>query len=204
MRDKMADKGRTNIIIRLLVIFLLLGTALFYGCEKPEQTVDQQQIPEAVRATLFPEETRPNLEKFAYDGWKSIGKTIDEIVINFGEPLAVNETPVKNTHYPEYEDIVVDMTFKGLTVQAYRVNKNIDADREIIMRIEITGVWSEPDTGLSIGMGRDDVQRVLGEPDGSEIGMDLYSVNAEYLPPDVYFTYENDKVTGIKWQYYID
>lgn len=111
---------------------------------------------------------------------------------------------VLETHYPEYEDVIVELQFDDLHVSAYQVNKNIDPDRELIWKVEKTGNWSEPDSGLGIGLPRDKVRQILGEPDESEPAVDIYTVNTDGYPPDVYFTYENDKVAGIKWQYYID
>ena len=200
----MFSKKRIYALVCLVAAMGILGAVFLTGCEKPEQQVDKDQVTKKVLETLYPEETRPNLEKFAYGGKNFFGKTTDEMIMNFGEPLEVRETPIKNTHAPEQIDTFLEVKFKGLDVRAYKINRDVDPDRELIFSVELTSVWNDPDTGLGIGTDRADVRRILGDPDKIENTLDHYTVNTDGYPPDVYFTYENDKVAGIKWQYHFD
>lgn len=113
-------------------------------------------------------------------------------------------TPVENRHDPSRTDTVVTLAWTGLELEVYRVTST---GKEILRTVRVTGRDYATDDGLSVGVTRDSVRALRGEPTRTEVGTWIYEV---YDGPDdptatmLRVGFERDRVARLRWGFYID
>jgi hypothetical protein len=118
--------------------------------------------------------------KDVVDVYTIFGQTSEQLIVRFGDPSSSVKYPVASPHNPtdkSNEKIIIH--YPDASFQLLRVGKHIDPNAEFYQEIILTdGRWKMPH-GLHVGLKRDQVNAILGEPVESKQLMDVYTNHFE-------------------------
>ena len=199
-------------IRRLLIVFVqvmkrfgmsivIIGLC-FFSC-RDEKTVSQKGDEESVESILNGKsdlESR-KIADFVRNGPAfPIGENLQAIIANFGEPLRRNVIEKQNIHNPDKTDKIYELFFEGLFLQVYHVTS---MNKDIVITVEVTGEKYPVMDGLAIGSTKDKVLAALGKP-VEESGIWIRYFVGEMALGAVEFSFRDNLLVSIKWNYFID
>ena len=126
-------------------------------------------------------------------GWSfKLGKSIKDIKQSLGKPLRENIEDYQNPHVENQIDEIHILDYGGLMIHVYRANEK--PPRDILYRLIITDDDYEMKWGLGIGSTRKEVELLFGKSDRIE----------DENTNSVSFSFSNDKIDKIEWNWYLD
>lgn len=117
------------------------------------------------------------------------------------EPLRVDERFVQNRHDPAREDVVRTYVYDDLSFSVYAVSST---GKEILQRVEVTGPGYRSGDGLRVGMTREAVVGIRGQPDRASADADIYQIGGP-MPAQLRLAYgADDTVRQMVWVFPVD
>lgn len=113
-------------------------------------------------------------------------------------------TPVENRHDPSRTDTVMTLAWEALELEVYHVSSS---GKEILRTVRVSSGSYATNDGLAVGITRDSVRALRGEPARTEAGDWIYEVYDGPNDPTATLlrvSFEADRVAGLRWSFYID
>lgn len=123
------------------------------------------------------------------------------ILDRLSEPERLEERSLRNRHDPTRQDLVRTWVYEGMTLTVYTVT---ETGRERIQRIEVTGAGYRAPDGLRVGMTREAVVGIRGQPAHTFDSTDVYGLRGE-IPGQLRVDYGPDEtVRRLTWLFPVD
>ncbi len=132
---------------------------------------------------------------------KSFGDSSHEVLKKLGKPKKIIEKKTENIHVRDAEETVFKMIYPGVT---FIFLKDNDLHKEFLVEAELTGKEFELSWGVRIGISRERLIEIFGEP------KERLEKNSIYRYADfeslnwVDFYFKGDSLTKIHWVFYLD
>lgn len=179
---------------RYIGLFGFLFVVLVIGCTKEKDQRNESQGDNYQK--------RINEIVIVNDGLDfKLGKSIEEITNNLGRPKNIIVEKIKNVHYPdEIIDEIHKLFYDGLYIEIYKAT---EGNKEMLQALSITSEKFKVKWGLNVGISKDEIKKVLGNPSKDVDNVWSY-VDSDGYENGVRFFFRNDKVNKIEWSYWID
>jgi hypothetical protein len=120
------------------------------------------------------------------------GRTVAEVERTLGPPLRVEPGAVSSYRDPAVFHATRQLSYPGLVIDV------LDTGR--LRRVRIATPGRGLPFGLDVGSTREEIERVLGEPQESDDRHVMYLYSDGY-PETVHFHLRDDRVRGIEWNF---
>jgi hypothetical protein len=120
------------------------------------------------------------------------GRTGAEVERALGAPIGTESGAVASYRDPAVLRATRRLSYPGLTVDVLENGK--------VLRVRIGAPGRGLPFGLDVGSGREEVERVLGEPQAADDGELMY-LYSDGFPETVHFRLRDGRVRGIEWSY---
>lgn len=124
------------------------------------------------------------------------------VLDDIGEPPETSVRTMTNRHDPSRTD-----TLRTLRWPALELEVHVAGGKEILSEVRVTDEGPATAEGLSVGLTRDEVRNLLGEPRDTEDGewtYELFEDEHDPLPTMLDVGFDGDRVTSLTWTYYVD
>ena len=111
--------------------------------------------------------------------------------------------PVANRHDPEQTDTLRSLIYDGLTLMFY----DVTGGAALLQEVAVTGPGYETNEGIGVGSTRVEVEAAFGSPVQTADGDPVYELFEGPEDPTgtyVRVTYEGERATALRWQFYVD
>jgi len=137
--------------------------------------------------------------RFIQDGLSLFGQTEAEMIAGLGQPEKTDTQKLASMWYEGEFDVVTTLWYPGLYLETLYLYQQ-EYSCEYPLMVDVTDPSIEMTRGLGVGVSREQVWDVLGEPMmvSPEVGYWMYECEAE----DVYFYFSGDTVNRIAFHGY--
>ncbi|NLY76368.1 MAG: hypothetical protein GX075_13895 [Firmicutes bacterium] len=187
----MKKRTKNLLVVCLVLIIVALAICLFYDVlGKSSLSMDDKSINEKKSISNKELSNSERIQILAEDAqFNSINNyRREEFKKVFGEP---NDIKVTN-----YEGCVItEVFFDGLYYQHYK-----DTIKEQIVFLSVSTSKYKMKFDLDIGVSREYVKNILGEPMKIENGVYIYQYETEVAVDYIKFYFDNDKLVKVEWE----
>ncbi len=171
-----------------LILFLMTGFSLVLSSGVNSQEILPQKQ-ERIDTFIF------------YEIEKTFGGSSHDVLKKLGNPKEITEKKTENIHVRDAEETVLKMHYPGVTFSFLKEN---DLHKEFLIEAELTGKEFELSWGVRIGISRERLLEIFGEPkERLEKNSICRYADFESLNwVDFYFT--GDSLSKIHWIFYLD
>jgi hypothetical protein len=120
------------------------------------------------------------------------GRTATEVERRLGPPLRAEAGAVPSYRDPAVVRLTRRLSYPGLVIDVFPTGR--------LRRVRIVAAGRGLPFGLDVGSPREDVERILGEPQESDDGHVMYLYSDGY-PETVDFHLRDGRVRGIEWNF---
>lgn len=182
---------------------LLAAIVLLAGCPR-EHGPEPADDPVANDQTAAPQH-RPGIpaeDLIRANAQRPPGQDALPVLRRLDEPREMERELEPNRHQPAEMDTVYVYHYDGLVLDFIRTHNG----REIIENIEITDERYDTPQRIRVGMSREEVRSILGEPQETAAGEDRYFLQISEPGPEELFAVEfvDDRVRLIRYGFYVD